>query len=184
MQCFSDFLKWYNNNEVNPTPEAMQKLVEFHHNKWIDMLKLGYTVTNLANIYLHKPTDSKFYHFTESDIDLLEQIRKDMVGGPFIVFRRETVVKEAFIRNYQTCANQLLVCMLVSFIPTQLANQCLLDCLRDGSTILKQRDSQRAKRNLAPLRILFCQTLQQSWQIAKLRVMSLMVDKRKLIASV
>ena len=55
--------------------------------------------------------------------------------------------------NHQTCANQLLVSMLVSFIPTQGVNQCQLDCIRDGSTILKLRDSQLGKTNLAPLRI-------------------------------
>ena len=50
MQYFSDFLKWYNNEDVVPTLEAMQKMIEFYHNKGIDMLKLGYTLPNLANI--------------------------------------------------------------------------------------------------------------------------------------
>ena len=88
MQCFSDFLKWYNNKDVVPTLDAMQKMIEFYHNKAMDMLKLGCTLPNLANICLHKPTDSKFYPFTESDKDLLEKIREDMVGGPSIVFTR------------------------------------------------------------------------------------------------
>ena len=81
MEKFSDFLKWYNNKDVVPTLEAMQKMIEFYHNKGIDMLKLGCTLPNLANICLHKSTDSKFYPFTESDKDLLEKIREDMVGG-------------------------------------------------------------------------------------------------------
>ena len=38
MQNFSDFLDWYNNKDVVPTLEAMQKLIEFYHNKGIDML--------------------------------------------------------------------------------------------------------------------------------------------------
>ena len=99
MQNFSDFLKWYNNKDVVPTLEAMQKLIEFYHNKGIDMLKLGCTLPNLANICLHKSTDSKFYPFTESDKDLLEKIREDMVGGPSIVFTRKAVVDETFIRK-------------------------------------------------------------------------------------
>ena len=41
--------------------------------------------------------------------------------------------------------------MVVSLIPTQCVNQCLLDCIRAGRTILKSRDSQLAKTNLAPL---------------------------------
>ena len=99
MQNFSDFLKWYNNKDVVPTLEAMQKMIEFYHNKGIDMLKLGCTLPNLANICLHKSTDSKFYPFTESDKDLLEKIREDMVGGPSIVFTRKALVDETFIRK-------------------------------------------------------------------------------------
>ena len=63
----------------------MQKTIDSYHNKGIDMLKLGCTLPNLANIRLHKSTVSKFYPFTESDNDLLEKIREDMVGGPSIV---------------------------------------------------------------------------------------------------
>ena len=93
------FLKWYNNKNVVPTLEAMQKMIEFYHNKGIHMLKLGCTLPNLANNCLHNSTDSKFYPFTESDKDLLEKIREDMVGGPFIVFTRKAVLDETFIRK-------------------------------------------------------------------------------------
>ena len=99
MQYFSDFLKWYNNKNVVPTLEAMQKMIEFYHNKGFDMLKLGCTLRNLANVCLHKSTDSKFYPLAESDKDLLEKIREDMVGGPSIVFTRKAVVDETFIRK-------------------------------------------------------------------------------------
>ena len=99
MQLFSDFLKWYNNKDVVPTLEAMQKMIEFYHNKGIDMLKLGCTLPNLAKICLHKSTDSKLYPFTESDKELLEKIREDMVGGPSIVFTLKAVVDETFIRK-------------------------------------------------------------------------------------
>ena len=75
----------------------MQKLIEFYHNKGIDMLKLGRTLANLANICLHKSTDSKIYPFTDLDKVLLEKIREDMVGGPSIVFTRKAVVDETFI---------------------------------------------------------------------------------------
>ena len=63
MENFSDFLKWYNNRDVVPTLEAMQKMIEFYHNKGIDMLKLGCTLPKLANICLHNSIDSKFVSF-------------------------------------------------------------------------------------------------------------------------
>ena len=99
MKSFKDFLIWYNNKDVNPTLEAMQKMIEFYHQKEIDMLKLGCILPNLAIICLHKSTDSKCYLYTESDKDLLEKIREDMVGGPSIVFTRKAVVDKTFIRK-------------------------------------------------------------------------------------
>ena len=100
MTVFKDFLKWYNNKDVVQTLEAMQKMNQFYHNKGIDMLKLGCTLPNLANICLHKSTNYKFYPFCESDKDLCEKIREDMTcGGPSIVFTRKAVVDERYIRN-------------------------------------------------------------------------------------
>ena len=99
MTVFKDFLQWYNNKDVVPTLEAMQKMIQFYHNKGIDMLKLGCTLPNLANICLHKSTNYKFYPFCESDKDLCEKIREDMTGGPSIVFTRKAVVDETFIRD-------------------------------------------------------------------------------------
>ena len=99
MKSFKDFLMWYNNKDVLPTLEAMQKVIEFYHQKEIHMLKLGCTLPNLANICLHKSTKIKFYPFTESDKDLLEKICEDMFGGRSIVFTRKAVVDETFIRK-------------------------------------------------------------------------------------
>ena len=74
-------------------------MIAFYHHKDIDMLKLGCTLPNLANICLYKSTDAKFYPFTEGDKDLLEKIREEVVGGPSIVFTRKAVVDETFIRK-------------------------------------------------------------------------------------
>ena len=60
----------------------MQKMLAVYHKKGIDKLKLGCTLPNLANICLNKSTTAKFYPFTETDKDLLQKIREDMVGGP------------------------------------------------------------------------------------------------------
>ena len=77
MSSFKDFLRRYNKKDVVPTLEAMQKMIAFYHDKDIDLLNLGCTLPNLANICLHKSTDAEFYPFTEGDKDLLEKIRED-----------------------------------------------------------------------------------------------------------
>ena len=128
MTVFKDFLKWYNNKDVVPTLEATQKMIQFYHNKGIDMLKLGCTLPNLANICLHKSTNYKFYPLCESDNDLCEKIREDMTGGPSIVFTRKAVVDETFIRDSSNIcksivgidASQLYPYSMCQDIPTGL----------------------------------------------------------------
>ena len=99
MSSFRDFLRWYNNKDVVPTLEAMQKLIDFYHDKDSAMLKLGCTLPNVANICLQKSTHAKTFPFIEGEKDLLEQIREHVVGGPSIVFTRKAVVDETFIRK-------------------------------------------------------------------------------------
>ena len=99
MMSFKDFLRWFNNKDVVPILEAMQKMIAFYHDKDIDMLKLGCTSPNKANICLHKSTDAKFYQFTDGDKNLLKKLREHVVGGPSIVFTRKTVVDETFLQK-------------------------------------------------------------------------------------
>ena len=99
MCTFKDLLRWYNNKDVVQTLEAMPGMLAFYHKKGIDMLKLGCTLPNLANICLHKSASAEFYRFNETDKDLLQKIRKYMVGGLSIVFTRKAVVDETLIRN-------------------------------------------------------------------------------------
>ena len=85
-ELFRRLLRWYNNKDIVPTLEAMQKNAAFQQDKDTDMLELGCNLTNLANICVHKSTDVKSYPFTERDKDLLRKNRD--VTGPFIVFTR------------------------------------------------------------------------------------------------
>ena len=86
----------------------MQKVVAFYHDKNIDMLKLGCSLPNLANICLHKSTAAKIYPFTEGDTDLLEKIREDVDGRPAFVFTRKAVVDEIFIRKSTNISKPLV----------------------------------------------------------------------------
>ena len=96
-ELIQGILWWYNNKDIVPTLEAMQKLIAFYHDKDIDIMRLGCTLPNLANICLHKSTDANVYPFTKPYNDLLENFRDDVVGGPSIVFTRKVVVDETFI---------------------------------------------------------------------------------------
>ena len=99
------------------------------------MLKHGCTLSGLANICLHKSTDSKFYPFTESDKDLFEKIREDMVDNPSIVFTRKGVEDETFIRKSPNLcksivgidASQLYPYSMCQPIPTGLYTRWVYD---------------------------------------------------------
>ena len=86
MTSFKDFLRRYNNKDVVPTLEAMQK-------------RLLITTIKIHTKRLHKFTDVKFSSSTEADKDTLEKNREDVVGGPSIVFARKAVVDETFVRK-------------------------------------------------------------------------------------
>ena len=184
MSSFKDFLRWFNNKDVVPTLEAMQKMIAFYHDKDIDMLKLGCTLPNLANICLHKSTDAKFYPFTEADKDLLETIREDVVGGPSTVFTRKAVVYETFIRkSTNICksfvridASQLYPYSMCQPMPIGLYTRWDIDSETSGFT-------PRQNKTLA-LKIWSCLIFNVQDLIVKLRASKLQADRRKLIASV
>ena len=100
------------------------------------MLKLGYTLPNLAIICLHKNTDAKFYPFIKEDKGLLQKIRKDMVVvhplGPIRLRVKQSLTKPS-IGNQLICANQLLVSTRVKCIPTQCVKPSKQDFYAMGS---------------------------------------------------
>ena len=106
----------------------MQQMIAFYHDKGINMLKLGCTLPNLANICLHKSFDYKFYPFFSSDSDLLEKLREDMTGGPSIVFTRKAVANKTFSRKPNSLcklivgidASQLCPYSMCRYMPTGL----------------------------------------------------------------
>ena len=97
----------YKNKDVVPTLEAMQIMIEFYRQKEIDLLKMGFTLTKLANICLHKGTDSKFYPFTESDKDLLKKICKIWSVVPPLSLHSKLWLTRLSTANQRTYASQL-----------------------------------------------------------------------------
>ena len=98
-RTFKDILRWYKKKDVVLTLGAMQKKFDFCYKKRFRIIKLRCTLPILATNCLHKSTTANFYPVTESDKDLLEKIREDMVDGPFIVFTRKAVVDENLVRE-------------------------------------------------------------------------------------
>ena len=148
------------------------------------MLKLGCTLPNLANICLHKSADSKSYPFTESDKDLHEKIREDMVGAPSIAFTRKPLVDETFLRKTSNLCKPI-----VGIDASQLYPYSMCQPMPTGLYTRREYDSETkrytARQNKSrSFENMVLSYFQKVDQIAKLRVILILVDKRRLIASV
>ena len=99
MERFQDFLKWNNNRDVFPTLEVLQKWMQFYLKKGIDMLKLGSTLPNLANCFLHSSTSLKFFPFNQEDKSFDDYKSEWLTGGPSIIFSRFSKVGSWRMKN-------------------------------------------------------------------------------------
>ena len=162
----------------------MQKLVEIYHNEGIDMLKLGFIPPNLAKIGLHKATTARFNTFTERDRDLLEKIHEDMVGGPSVVFKKETVLDETFHRDSTNwCksvvanhASQLYTFSMCQAMPISLYTRWKL--VSESANLNRAKTTRRALKNWS------CHTFSESDHTVKGIVSIRQVYRKKLLHTV
>ena len=187
MSPFKDFLRWYNNKDVVATLEAMQKVIAFYHDKDIDMLKLGCTLPNLANICLHKSTDAKFYPITEGDNDFSEKrkkFEKTLLEAHLSFLHAKQLLMKLLYECLQTYANLLLGLMPANYTPTRSANPCLPVFIRVGISTQKPVDSHLEKTRRVALKIWSCLIFNLQDLIVKLTASTLQADRKKWIASV
>ena len=160
-------------------------MIVFYHDKNIDMLKLGCTLPNLANISLHKSTDAKFYTITEGDKDFLEKILEDVVGGPSIVFTREAVVDETFIRKSANICKSIVGIDASRLYPYSMCvNPCPPVFICVGISIQKRVDSHLDKTWPAALKRWSCPISNEQDQNVKLKASLQQADRRKSTALV
>ena len=89
MQTFKDFLVWYNNLHVQPFCDAMEKMCTFWKNKNIDMLRQGISISGVTLTYLFTTLEPGiFFSLLDENKDLNYLFKKNMMGGPSIIFHR------------------------------------------------------------------------------------------------
>lgn len=90
MKTFREFLIWYNNLNVKPFVDALEKMCDFWKNKGIDMLRQGISIPGVTLTYLFKNLPSGIYFslFDEKNKDLHKLFKSNLVGGPSIIFHR------------------------------------------------------------------------------------------------
>ena len=90
MTTLRDFLVWYNNRDVVPFLQAIDRQFTFYRQRGIDMFKQGISVPGLTLLYLFNDFPEKTYFtiFNEKNKDLHDLVKDNIVGGPSIIFHR------------------------------------------------------------------------------------------------
>ncbi|KAJ8031107.1 hypothetical protein HOLleu_27721 [Holothuria leucospilota] len=109
MQTMKDFLTWYNNRDVVPFLEALDKMAQFYRDKRIDVFKDGISVPGLTMKYLFQKAEGEpFALFHRSDQDLYYTFRANLVGGPSIIFHRYQEKGKTKIRNTDNVCQKIV----------------------------------------------------------------------------
>ncbi|KAI8484950.1 hypothetical protein Bbelb_373570 [Branchiostoma belcheri] len=133
MRTMKDFLTWYNNKDVVPMLEAVQKMFDFYKERQIDMFKDGISVPGLTMKYLFMDLDDTYFTCMDNE-DVYKLFKNNIVGGPSIIFHRHhqkgvTCIREREMkedgREPKTCqkvigydANALYLWSLMQEMPT------------------------------------------------------------------
>lgn len=90
MSTIRDFLVWYNNLDVVPFLEAVEKMNAFWQERHINMFKDGISVPGMTLKYLFSFLDEQTYFslFDQANKDLYHLIRDNNTGRPSIIFHR------------------------------------------------------------------------------------------------
>ena len=127
MKTMRDFLVWYNNRDVIPFLDAIDKQFAFYKQQNIDMFKYGVSVPGLTLLYLFNelPSNTFFTVFNQTNSDLHFLVKDNIVGGPDIIFHLYHEKDITKIRGEETCrsivgydANALYLWALMQDMPT------------------------------------------------------------------
>ena len=184
MSSFREILRWYYIKALAPLLEAMQKLIAFYHDEDIDLLKLGGTSPNLANICPHKSTDANFYPLTERDKTYWKKLQKaSLVVHLSFLYAKQLLMKFSS-QSVQMYANLLLGLMPANYTNARCANPCPPVFIRVSMSIQKPVDSDLDKTSSAALKMRSCLIFNVQDLIIKWRASTTQADRKKLTASV
>ena len=102
MQTLRDFLIWYNNLDVVPFLEALEKQSDVYVSKGLDMFKDAVSVPSLATKWMFKESSTNLFSIpliSKKNSDLHKTVRENIVGGPAIVFHRYHESDKTYIKS-------------------------------------------------------------------------------------
>ena len=104
METMKDYLIFYNTQDVEPFVRAIEKHRAFFTARQIDMFKDGSTLPGLTLRFLFDRLDSEntvpYVLYSTVDQDIHELVRRNLVGGPSIIFHRHHKAGRTSIRKH------------------------------------------------------------------------------------
>ena len=101
MKTFKDWLKYYNNLDVAPGLEALQKMKNFYIGKGIDIMKDAVSIPGVSLHYLLKGAIERKAELYAPSKEAYEMLKEAVVGGPSLVFTRYHEAGKTRIRSHQ-----------------------------------------------------------------------------------
>ena len=157
MKTMKDFLIWYNNLDVVPFLSALEKQVNIFSQKGIDMLKSAISLPGLATRWLFCVSDSSsplgappthsISLIDKHSEDLYHNIRRNLVGGPSIIFHRYHEAGETHIRKLEYLDKAKLCSTILGVDANALYLYCISSSLPVGFPKVRKKVNNFAIEN-------------------------------------
>ena len=101
MKTFKDWVEYYNNLDVAPGLEALQKMKNFYIEKGIDILKDAVSIPGVSLHYLLKGAIERNAELYAPRKEAYHMLKEAVVGGPSLVFTRYHEAGKTRIRSHK-----------------------------------------------------------------------------------
>ena len=107
MKTFKDWVRYYNNLDVAPGLEALEKMKNFYTEKGIDIMKDAVSIPGVSLHYLLRGAIERKAVLYSPSKEAYDMLKAAVVGGPSLVFTRYHEVGKTRIRSHQIAEPKL-----------------------------------------------------------------------------
>ena len=107
METFKDWVCYYNNLDVAPGLEALEKMKNFYTGKGIDIMKDAVSIPGVSLHYLLRGAIERGAVLYAPSKEAYDMLKAAVVGGPSLVFTRYHEVGKTRIRSHQIAEPKL-----------------------------------------------------------------------------
>ncbi|KAL9982461.1 hypothetical protein ACROYT_G004507 [Oculina patagonica] len=137
MRTFADWLRYYNNLDVSPGLEALEKMKAFYAEKRIDIFKDAVSIPGVSLHYLLRGSIERGAELYSPSKEAYEMLKEAVVGGPSIVFTRYHEADVTKIRDHQYSASHLCK-NIVGYDANALYLSTMLENMPCGKEVVRQ----------------------------------------------